>query len=449
MIKENRKYWIWLSVYVFAIFILNINHINQQGVYENFFRQISENVLSGAGYTCGEFDYKPTFYPLWGYTGILIIDTFFGSSNFFVYLIQFGLCLFSIFIFYKLFEIKPKFLHFPFLLPFIALCSVKWPDAIVGCLLIGFAYFYKKHIFGDRYKNLLIAGAMLGIIANFRSEYIYLPIVLLALSFLPFAKNFKKKNIITSVGIFAIAVACLLPWSFRSYILTGEQRLSASNGWAVMYISLGQLPGNPWHIAPYDKWAFDLTTANKKHPYTPEGDKLLKSEFTKLVKEQPLAFAEKFGLNSLRFFTGGVYTGEFANIILDESKRYELDGFIMSKSGIVNKIFAFKDFKLTESLPLIFEKFIQFCFVLTFFILMIYSIKAYFKNGFVKGNEILLLLSAAVVIYKFLIVSAIQYEYRHVNAIYLFVFGIAALQFEGWLAKRKSINAEVEHSVPE
>jgi len=441
MLKENKKYWFILASYILAIFILNINHINQQGVYDNFFRQISENVLSGAGYTCGEFDYKPAFYPLWGYTGILIIDTFFGSSNIFVYLTHYLLCFFAILTFYKIFEIKPKYLHFLWLLPFIALCSVKWPDAVVGCLLVGFLYYLKKYIKNEKLKYILFAGLMLGVIANFRSEYIYLPFGVVLFSFLPKMKPERKRFLYSALLTFVIAIVCMLPWSFRSYLLTGYHRLDASNGWAVMYISLGQLPGNSWNIAPMDKSAFDYAEKLKKHPYTPDGDYYLKQAFKKNISEKPYEFIEKCGLNCLRFFTGGVYTGEFANIITGESGRFDMDRQITAAKGITGKITTIGNLGLAESIPLAIEKLIQFFFVLFFLTIMIYFIIKVFRKHESQKNIALFYSIAGIVFYKILIVSAIQYEYRHVNAVYLLVLGVVLVYFEN-RPKKSNINSE-------
>lgn len=422
MLKEHRKYWLWLALLIAAVFVLNMNHINQQAVYSDYFKATAENILSGAGYTNAEFDYKPAYYPLWGYTGIVLLDVFFaGSSGILLSVIQYLLCFSAIYYFYKAFQLKPRYYHLALLLPFIALCSVKWPDAIVGCLTVFIFYNIKDYLNTSRLRKLILAGAFFGITVNFRSEYIYLPLFLAVFILLPSLKNFNKKIIYTAAALFISSLLFLLPWSIRSLTQTGEYRLGASNGWSVMYISLGQLPGNPWEIAPFDKSAFDFTKKSGIYPYTPQGDKLLKDESLKLIKENPLAYAEKAGYNFLMCMIRGVYTGEYGNIAISEEDRYQADAFIESHKGISGKISSIFKLPPAISIPYTIEKLIQAVFVIFFFVLMV---NWFFFRNRAKINQMLLLSVAAFALHKLVLVSLIQYEYRHMNSIYLLLLGL-------------------------
>ncbi|MCK5742690.1 MAG: hypothetical protein KAH48_10765, partial [Chlorobi bacterium] len=290
-------------------------------------------------------------------------------------------------------------------------------------LLIPYAYYGFSYIKTGQLKLLIINGLLLGIILNFRSEYLYLPIFTAFLSILPAFKKYRKRAIISGLVATALAVLLLIPWIVRSYNITDEIHLSATNGGAVMYISLGQLPDNPWGIVPLDETAFDFAEAKDlPHPYSAEADKIFKTETKRLISENPVAFIKKCGHNLLSSLYRGVYIGEFANLAIDFDRRLEINQYIRSQSDLGGKISALLDLPAEESAAIVVEKIIQALFVVIFIVILIKFAFLIIKMPNAE-NKLLLLVLAGIIIYKFMIISVIQYEYRHMNAVYMFLLG--------------------------
>lgn len=438
MNKKNRKYYnVLLLFFVLLIFIMNYNHINQQGSYENIFKPIADNLLAGNGYTCSFFNNETLFYPIWGYTFLVFIDSIIGWNNLFIIGFQFFLCIISINVFYKIIDIEKKYWHIPFFLPFIALMSVKWPDAIVGALLVFFIFFLLHYFQTKRITSLLLTGIILGILVNFRSEYLYLPLSLILLFFVPSLNN-NRLIILKSILFLVIsAILFLLPWAIRSYHQVGEFRLTSSNGGAVMFISLGQLPNNPWHIAPYDKTAYDFAKSKGfNNPYSTNADKMFREEFLKSIEQYPFSYIKKVVHNFLSIFYRGVYTGEFANSFIGIRERMELDSAITSQSGFINKISYISKLKAKESVPLLIEKFIRALFMIILLLMILLIVYSLWKKSY-KNFQYIFWIAIPVILYKFLIVSFIQYEYRHINAIYLLIFALFLLVIENEWGEKK------------
>ena len=415
---------------------MNYYQINQQGTYDNIFKPIADNLLDGNGYTCAFFNNETLFYPIWGYTFLVLIDLILGLSNLFILSFQLLLCYLSILTFYKIIKIDKKFWHIPLFLPFIALMSVKWPDAIVGSLIIFFIFTIISSIDNKKIKYIVFSGIILGILVNFRSEYLYLPFSLILLLFIP---TFKQNRLLILKSIFLLmifSILFLLPWAVRSYNQTGNIRFTASNGGAVMYISLGQLPNNPWNIAPYDKSAYDFAKSQGfNNPYSVQADKMFRNKFINSIKKYPIAYTKKIAHNFFSIFYRGVYTGEYSNFLIGINKRMEIDSNITAQKGIFNKISYVANLKTIESLSIIIEKFIQALFMLILFAMFLIIVYSLWKKTYRKFQNVFWIISA-IIFYKFIIVSMIQYEYRHINAIYLLIFAITLLAIENIKEKK-------------
>ncbi|MFH1051731.1 MAG: hypothetical protein V1779_12490 [bacterium] len=515
MKKNNIKYFGFASaVFVVIIFIFNFNHLNQQGTYENIFSQIAINLIHGKDYTCSALGNLPLLYPLWGYTGIVLIDTLFDFNNALVMLFQYSLCLIVIKIFYKIYQINPKYRHLFYFLPFIAMMSVKWPDAIVGALLFLYGYFVIKSIVADlnngqfimdneqlrngenkkeftihnsqftikksevgsqksigrklgirneelgikkpgdrsqetddgsqtsfdklrmtevngKWKYMILSGIVLGLILNFRTEYLFMPLVFLVFISFPQMKGRRKVLFQTTIVSWTIAVIFLLPWAFRAKNISGDLQFTASNSGAVMFLSLGQLPNNKWGIAPYDKTVYDIADSlGYPSPYSYQANTYFNQKSSELIIKHPVEFAKKMGYNFFSIWKGGIYTGEYANYFISENRRNEIDNLINSAKGVFNKINVILNLRVNESISLFFEKALQGIFIPVLFLLMALFILSYYKQ---KGEyfNIVFLVGAAIILYKIAIVCLVQYEYRHINSIYLFLLGTGMKTFIG------------------
>ena len=108
----------------------------------------------------------------------------------------------------------------------------------------------------------------------------------------------------------------MIPWMLYSYSVTSKPLVTSTNGGHVLFIGLGQLPGNKWGITPSDsdplmhsllKDGQDETC----HSCSYEADRVLKKEFLNRIKSDPGEFGKKI-LHSLKqTTTGGAYPGEF------------------------------------------------------------------------------------------------------------------------------------------
>ncbi len=305
MEKNNIKYFGFVSaIFVAIVFLLNYNHLNQQGTYENIFSQIALNLIDGDGYTCASLGNTPLLYPLWGYTGIVLLDLLFEFNSVLVLFLQYILCLVVINIFYKVYKLQPRYHHLLYFLPFVALMSVKWPDAIVGALLFLYGYFIIRSLLADsrqqtadgkrekgegrreeymrektedrsqktevrrqtsfdklrmtpddklrktedrsqktevrsrkdvgRWKYMIFSGIVLGIILNFRTEYLLMPLVFLVFISFPQMKGKRKVLFQTTIISWLIAIILLLPWAFRAKSISGNLQFTATNSGAVM-----------------------------------------------------------------------------------------------------------------------------------------------------------------------------------------------------------------------
>jgi hypothetical protein len=84
----------------------------------------------------------------------------------------------------------------------------------------------------------------------------------------------------------------------------------------VLYISLGQLDGNPWDITPYDgdpRMHRELRAhfGSDVSSLTYASDRFLRSRFFHLVRQHPGAWLRKDARNAVHTFTDGFYDGEF------------------------------------------------------------------------------------------------------------------------------------------
>lgn len=432
IIKNRYNFLLWLMTFI--IFYLNSNHIIQQGTLENYYIPLAKNLISNLCYSLNGYCSSPSFYPIWGYTFLLLPDMLFKTNFLILLILQYILTILSINLFYYIFNVEKKHYHLILFLPFIAIMSTKTPDAIISFLIIVSLYFIKRYIDSNHVKYIIFAGISSGIILNFRSEYLYLFIFpLLLVIFLK--RNLTKDILKISLIVFLITIVCLLPWCLRYYSYNQHFKFTATNGGAVMFLSLGQLPNNIWKIEPYDETVYKIADSMKfDNPYTIQADNYFTNQFITKIKEHPIEYLKKITYNFLSSLIRGVYIGEYANLFIDKNIRYDWERNLNRQSGFLKKLKYIKSSDHSIIIPVIIEKIIQILFIPLFLALVILVFFKYLKND--KNLYDIFLIS--IIIYKFLIVSLIQYEYRHMNSIYLILLGIVlASQFDIKLLKNK------------
>ncbi len=441
-IKIN-KYDLSIILFTALIFYFNLNHNIQQGTLENYFIPIAKNLINNLSYSLPKYTSTPSFYPIWGYTFLILPDILFKTNTLIILILQYIFTLISIYFFYKIFQLKKSYYHLFFFIPFISIMSTKTPDAIICFLIILIIYFLKNYFISGNIKFLVLTGIANGILLNFRSEYLYLFIITLLVAIISY-QNSLKIFFKISIVVLIISFIFLLPWIMRSYYYTNEFKFTATNGGAVIYISLGQLPGNKWKIQPYDETVYKIADSlNFSNPYTLEADKYFKSEFFKAIKKYPFDYVKKIAYNFISSLIRGVYTGEFANTFIDKDLRFQWEKSLNKQIGLQNKFdFILKtDYQIL--IPVLLEKFIQLLFIPIFFILFVLTTIKFLKYDFDKLDLFLL----SIILYKLIIVSLIQYEYRHMNSIYLILLGITFSTNFNFKFFKKVLGNKINHKI--
>lgn len=425
---------IFTTIFVIVIFFLNYNHQIQQGTYRDIFIPLAENLISNNSYTHNLYAGEPATYPLWGFVYQILPGLAMGIPDLGVLIANFILALIGIYYFYKLFDIPPKNWHNLIFLPFYAIMSTKTPDTTAAALFIPAIYYAKEFLAKNKVSYAVYSGFFFGIILNFRSEYLLFPIFLFFFS-LVFHRSEIKNILKFSIISLIISLILILPWGIRNYSATGKFSLSATNGGTVAYISLGQLPNNDWGIIPIDQTAYNLARENGiNNPYSFEGDSLLKKEFLNAIKSEPIEYSKKVIYNFFSAFIGGVYTGEYSGLFINKERMLEIGLETEAQGGAINKIKYVLNLPFKESISILSEKIIRAIFIPIFLLMIIIFI---FKRNKQPEFSYLNLLIFTAVIYKFLLISFLQYEYRHLNQIYLLLAGSFIIYIAKLLPEKK------------
>jgi len=411
---------------VVVVFLLNVQHQAQQGSFATGHLALAENLAAGHGYALSPSE--PLFSPLWGYALLTALLSAPGSPVWWLWLTQLLLCLTALAVFYRVFALTPKGWHLALLLPFAALLSVKWPDAPAGCLLFFLWAGLYRYASAGRRGALLAAGCAAALLANFRSEYLLYPALLAAMAALPAFRAWRRRLLVAAVVLLLAMLAGLAPWSWRAHRHGGPWLLSATNGGGVAYISLGQLPGNPWGIRPVDDVMWQAVRENGlASPYSFAGDSLLRKKFSEAIAAHPGAFAGKVMLNVGRVALGGLYVGEYDAWTISEQRRQEIDAIVVREGRLA----ALRQARLSEAAALAAQFVFNKLYAVLFFGLLIAWIGA--GRRLWRGEKRLLVgLTAALLLYKLALVGLLQYEPRHLNAVYLPLLGLVMTAPPGW-----------------
>jgi hypothetical protein len=221
-------------------------------------------------------------------------------------------------------------------LPWYAFNSLRWPYSIaVALVLIALALLIR----GVERRNAIwpfaAAGAAFGLTLNFRSDYIAVP-VFVALGLLAISSVPWRRRLAWAGAWLAAAYVLLVPWAIYTHHVTGHPLLTSTNSGHVLFISLGNLPGNTWGITPVDgdprmvrevraRFGDDRTLVY-------QSDEFLRRRFFELVAADPVEYARKDVHNLLTVPGDGVYSGEFL-------ERKECQPNCLERYGFSNGLF--------------------------------------------------------------------------------------------------------------
>jgi hypothetical protein len=247
---------------------------------------------------------SPSF-PIWGYSLIIFLFHDFYSRALFQTLIH-SLALFSIFIYFQR-RIPSTFLQILLLVLLLtpgsfACAPPSQPYSLYAdCVIISLLALANSRI--------LASALFFGVALNFRSEAYLLPPAIAIVSTLARALSLRS-----AIKWLAIIYACMAPWAAYTYYNEGVARITSSNGGATMITGLGNLPDNKWGIRAIDDDPSIMALLEKNgapgiSAFSSRADKILKSEYWRLVLSDPSEFWRKVAWQFDRIVWQETFTG--------------------------------------------------------------------------------------------------------------------------------------------
>jgi len=414
--SRSGRVWVAFAVFSAVFFGTNFSHLAEQEIYRSQLI-LAGNLLEGHGYV---YDPSKPFatYPLWGYPYLLSLT----HNQVGLLGVQWLLTVSGAALFYAAFSYRLRWWHLPLLLPYVAVMSVKWPDAPVVFLLLVAVVALTKALASGELKWSALLGVTVGAIGQFRSEYLAL-VFCAAVTLVVFGHATLKQRVCGAVLACLIQFALLIPWVAAIHGEYGVLRATATNGGAVLYISLGQVPGNPWGITHTDHEATEKVEAIAGRPVSPhsvEGDRLLRGAFTDSVGARPGAFGWKVIHNLASALTGGLYVGEPYTLTVTGNREGEVQRLKaqFGRIGVLQHLLPVerKLYGLYYGLLVGFRLF--------FFVLVCLAVITSYRRPTLDPAILAILV---LLIYKLAVVSLVQYQPRHMNAVYLPLLGLSGL----------------------
>jgi len=171
-----------------------------------------------------------------------------------------------------------------------------YPSGFAGSLALLSLLSLEKATRAAGIRHALLAGVLMGLAANFRSEFVLLPWAIAAGSVALRPWQLGKSVPLRPLAIFVVVAFILqLPWAFFYHAETGRFSLTESNFGHVMFVSLGSDPNNPWKISGDDQSAMQ---AVRDQGYTfsslsEQGNQVLRRLVWSKVKEHPQAVVKR------------------------------------------------------------------------------------------------------------------------------------------------------------
>jgi hypothetical protein len=319
-IEYFDRFWPLLMVALVPLFVyLNFDALHMQGIYPAYvcFRSV---ILAGADPGASSCQ-SPTF-PIWGY-GFLLLVT---QNKVALLVFQNLLAIFAAWFFLRTLERLEvlgsktlRIIRFALVLslPWYALHSLQWPySEAASLLLLALACLFLALRSGARRLWFAaISGVLFGAMLNFRSDYIGLPLLIAAVLLLMPAAPWRER--VARVAVWVISIGLMMSgWMAYSERATGHVLLTSTNSGHVLFIGLGDLPGNPWHITPVDEdprmhAELDAHFGSHVSSLTYESDAFLRQRFIALVLEDPMDYAKKVAYDAAGTLVKSDYAGEF------------------------------------------------------------------------------------------------------------------------------------------
>lgn len=428
--KQSVIWFACLLVLSSIVAYLNRHHVEQQTNYVTAYIDMAEHYK-------GHITRKLLTYPLWGYPFVLLLlpryeyvvipQIVLGAAAATAVLVRLTA---------RLPQYRRALLLLFFLgIPWFLLHSVKWPQSFAASLIV-LAIVQLDTAVGRRtWIGGAIAGGILGLALYFRSEFIYLPLfIVVCVVVLSIRQRHLHLPVRPFVAFAIVAMASLIPWAAHYYRETGHISFTTSQRGIVAFISLGQLPHNPWGLEYKDEYAvWYLRSRGIALPaQSDSADRVLFNEFKRRVRGHPMAFLEKTAWNGLMTFAGGFYSGD-VHLSGEEEKelvalRSRVKSFLHLGDDPGGAAVAHIDGKVLFSLAF---------WVVAKGIGSLVSILTAIgiAVAVVRGlHSPLLVFLAAYIIYQFLLLLALATEPRYLNGLYLAMLPFVVIAVEPlWL----------------
>ncbi len=410
-LKRDPVFWGLVLLEIAAVFLLDYRHEAEQDVYNGVFIESARNLRETGTFSLyGE----PAFYPMWGYPVFVLIC---GFSPALVLAAQGVLCFAAIAYLYATLSLQPRFFHLAAVFPFIALCSVKWPNAVTGAMLLLFICSFAGYVRRPQLKFLLIGGFAAGLAVNMRGEsWIWGPALFLSLAF-PLEAGMRARGAKFGIAVILTQLLCISPWAIRANTILGTPRLTPSHGGGLALVSLGQYPDNPWGVVNADSWVHAFAAQrNLGSPYSPAADAAMRKEFIALIAARPAAFAEKVLHNLGSFFYRGVFTGQFFTITVTEAEYWKT----LERVRAAGAVAALKETPLAAAVPIMLYLGLDYLFRAGWlFLLCATGIAAF--GPLKRGQPVppMTALTITFTVATAALVSLLHYEPRHVTFLWL------------------------------
>ena len=324
----NAAFWTLLSVEAAAISWLNRDATAMLGLvpYYRHFAQLIGSGFPSAAVPGG----LPTF-PMWGYGWLMVVLPKKISILIFQQLLGMAAVWTTLFVLRRSASFPVSQRAFKLLMlaspAWFALHSVLWPNSIAGALLPISLFILTIADRNDQWlKLILLSGVLFGVVLNFRSDYLLLPIPI-ATVFVLFSSI--RTTALRRMGLWLFCVyASLIPWGTYSHRATGHFLLSSTNGGHVFFIGLGNLPGNKWKIQADDGDSVMRRVMEERFgkpapsSVTYESDVFLKGQFLQRIREQPGEYLTKVAHSGFALLTKGAYAGELFSVNACEPDCY-------------------------------------------------------------------------------------------------------------------------------
>lgn len=435
---NDRVFFGLLILEIILVSWLNGQNEMMSGImpyYENF-----------AAYFASGFDPDFAFwkdsstFPMWGYGGIPL---FFGDQYWPVVVVQQGLSLLVVYQLDKWLQAVGNDKSYIYFRAFslLGVCwwvfgSVLWPYSLAANFMVLNVIYLCKAYCGGKIKWIIFAAVLAGLMLNLRSDYLYLiGVISLLLPLYFFQKG--RSLFLASLSYPVIVGLLLLPWAIHSKVWTGKYSLSSSNSGHVFYISLGQLPGNPWGITPVDgDPSMQSIVSRQVGPgvatTSPAATEVLMKAWKENVSEYPGAYARKVGWAATQVFMRPFATGQnfrrfYNDTEVANAKKDELKQSIRLRDVEL----LIKQVLTPANWGFLIDIFIGTLNVFLFLIFVFVLLKLLLKNGFRLFSDFGLTLLFAVIGYQLTMLLFVYYNGNYNTNVYLLYSILAAVTFSG------------------